>query len=121
MTIKSPDNQITLYYDPSSRKGKQTLAYAKTHNLAISEIDIRKRPFTGTQLVEITDKLNISLKDLADTDSPRFFEKIGKAKEYDKESWIILLRENPELIKWPIALKGNHAILVATPSDILQL
>lgn len=121
MLISSPENQITLYFDPNSSRGKQTLVYAKTFNLPISEKDIYKEPFTGAQLVELARLLNISLSEIADTEKALYKEEIGDAKNFSKEDWITVLTQNPELVRSPIAMKGEKVMLINTPTDILQL
>lgn len=121
MVISSPKNQITLYFDPNSNRGKQTLVYAKTYKLPISEIDITKEPFTGTQLLELTRLLGLSLSEIADTERALYKEEIGDSKSFSDEDWITVLTQNPELVRSPIAMKGKKVMMINTPTDILQL
>jgi arsenate reductase len=121
MIINSSTKQITLYFDPKTYKGKQTLVYAMTHNLAIAEVDITKSPFTGTQLLHIAKLLDVSLQDLADTGRAHYKKLMGKADFFDTEDWITVLTIKPELIRSPIAIKGSKAIVIESPTDILRL
>ena len=121
MIINSHNNQITLYFDPNSYKGKQTLAYAMTYKLTIAEVQIDKTPFTGTQLLHLTKLLGVSLQELADTEKAHYKTLMGNAKNFTSEDWITVFIQNPELIRSPIAIKGNKAIIINTPTDILRL
>ena len=62
--IATSDRQITIFYISSSKRAKQTLAYAKSEGLPIQEIDMLKTALTGTQIAELSDRLGILVKDL---------------------------------------------------------
>jgi len=62
--IAVSDRQITLFYSSKSSRAKQTLAYAKAEGLPIQEIDILKTKLTGTQIVELAERLNLLVADL---------------------------------------------------------
>lgn len=119
--MKSLNNQITLYYHPKSNKSKQILAYAKTHNLAILEIDLSNEKLTGTHLLYVSRALNIPLEKLANRDTKVFKDLLQQSKNFSDRDWICIYKKHPELIYFPIAFKGNKAILVNTPTDILRL
>lgn len=117
----STNRQITLLFNPNSYKGKQTLAYAKAASLHILEIDVLKTPLTGKQLLELAELLKIPIEYLINKNNSDYEKLIGKQKIFDSEDWVKVLKEHPKLMKYPIALKGNKAILVDTPTDILKL
>lgn len=121
MALSKSDRQITLFFDPKSYKGKQTLAYAKAESLHILEIDVCKTPLTGKQLLELTDLINIPIDQLINQQHQSYEQLIGKRKIFDSEDWIKILKEHPELMKCPIALRGKKAILIETPTDMLKL
>jgi arsenate reductase len=118
--IATSDRQITLFYSSKSKRAKQTLAYAKTEGWPIQEIDIIKNPPNGTQLAELADRLGVGIKDLVNQNHPAFTSKF-EPLELSSEDWIKLIRHNPEIMKQPIALRGNITILVETPTDILRI
>lgn len=51
--ISTSEGQITLFYNSKSQRGKQTVAYARSHGLPLEKVDILKTPLTGTQITEI--------------------------------------------------------------------
>lgn len=118
--IATSNREIILFYNPDSIIAKNTLAYARSDNLPIREVDILKTPFTGTQLEELADRLQISIAELANQDHPDFKKSYGKP-DLNDDDWIKILRRNPQLIKGPIAIRGDKTLLIRTPSEIVKL
>jgi len=118
--IATSERQITLFYNSKSKRAKQTLAYAQTEGLPIQKIDILKTPITGTQIAELSDRLRIKVKDLVNQDHPAYTSKFEQ-HEFSSEDWIKMIQHNPEIMKQPIAIRGDNTILVETPTDILRI
>jgi len=118
--IATSKNQITLYYNSNSGRAKQTLAYAKAEGLPIQEIDMLSTKLTGTQIVELADKLNMKVADLVNQEHPSY-ESHFEHHNLSTDDWIKMIQHNPEIMKQPIALRGNITILVKTPSDIINI
>jgi len=118
--ISTSDRQITLFYNPRSRRGKQALAYAKTHGLPIEEIDILKTPLTGTQIAELADRLGIKINEMVNQEHYKYRRKFT-IKCFSSEDWITVIQNHPEIMRQPIALRGDRTIWVETPTDIIQL
>ena len=118
--IASSNRELILYYDPDSTIARNTLAYARSDGLPIRDVDILKTPFTGTQLEELAERLKIEIGELANQDHPDFKKSYGRPDLSD-DDWIKILRKNPQLIKGPIAIRGNKTLLIRTPSDIVKL
>lgn len=118
--IATSNRQITLYYSSKSNRAKQTLAYAKAEGLPIQEIDILKTPLTGTQIAELADRLQIGIADLVNQDHPSYTSHF-EHHDFSSNDWIKMIQHNPEIMKQPIALRGNITILVETPTDIIKI
>ena len=118
--IATSDRQITLYYNSKSIRAKKTLAYAKAEGLPIHEIDILNNPPNGTQLVELADRLDITVADLVNQDHSSYHSKFNPS-DLSTEDWIKMIHHNPEIMKQPIAIRGDITILVETPSDIIKI
>lgn len=110
---------IVLFYNPTSPIGKQTLAYATGEGHQVREVDILKYQFTGMLLKELADRLDVPVEGLINKQHPDF-EKY-KDSSFSDSDWLNFLRENTELIKEPIAIRGHQAIFVETPSDLSRL
>lgn len=118
--IATSDRQITLFYNSKSKRAKQTLAYAKAEGWPILEIDILKTPPSGTQIAELAERLGMKVKELVNQSHPAYTSKF-EPHEFSSEDWIKMIRHNPEIMKQPIAIRGNITILVETPTDIIKI
>lgn len=118
--IATSERQITLFCNEESPIAKQTIAYAKAEHVSLLVINLLKTKLTGTQLAGIADKLGIAVKDLVAMERPEFKKKFGHV-DLSTLDWLTAMRENPDIIKQPIALKGDKILLVETPSDILKI
>ena len=118
--IATSKRQITIYYNPESLIAEKTLAFARAEGLAILEIDVLKTPLTGTQLAELSSRLNLKVKDLVDQEHDSYKSKF-ETHDFSTDDWIKMIRSNPEIMKQPIALRGDITILVLTPTDILKV
>ncbi len=118
--IATSEKQITLFYHSKSARAKQTLAYAKAEGLAILEVDILKTTLTGTQIVELAEKLQIKVSDLVNQEHPSYKSNF-ESHNFSTNDWIKMIQHNPEIMKQPIALRGKITILIETPSDIIKI
>jgi arsenate reductase len=118
--IATSNKQITLFYNSNSTRAKQTLAYAKAEGLPILEIDILKTKLTGTQIAELADRLKSEIKDLVNQEHPAYTQKF-EHHDFSENDWIKMIQHNPEIMKQPIALRGDITILVETPTDIIKI
>ncbi|MDQ3536326.1 MAG: hypothetical protein M3421_11945 [Bacteroidota bacterium] len=112
--------EITLYYKPAIKKDKNTYVMASQITPHIREIDVFKDTPTETQLMTILAQLGIDVEDMIERESEVYKEQY-EGKSFNVEGWIKILVQNPDMIKTPIAIKGNRAMLIETPSNILDL
>ncbi len=118
--IATSSRQITIYYNPESVIAKKTLAFAQSEGLAILKIDILKTPLTGTQIAELSSRLNLEVKDLVDQEHDSYRLKF-QPHNFSTDDWIKMIRHNPEIMRQPIALHGDTTVLIHTPTDILKV
>ena len=118
--ISTSDGQITLFYNSRSQRGKQTLVYAKTHGLPLEKVDLLKTPLTGTQITELAKRLDMTIEELVNQQHYKYRKKFT-AQSFTSEDWITVIQNHPEIMKQPIALRGNKTILVETPTDIIRI
>lgn len=112
--------EIILYYKPAVKKDKNTYILATQITPHIREIDVYKNTPTETQLMNVLNQLGIEVEKLIERESEIYKEKY-QGKSFDVEGWIQVLVQNPDMIKTPIAIKGDRAILIETPSNVLDL
>ena len=118
--IATSNRKITLFYSSNSVRAKQTLAYAKAEGFVIQEIDILKTKLTGTQITEIAGKLHIEVADLINQEHPSYTSNF-EHHNFSTNDWIKMIQHNPEIMKQPIALRGDITILIETPTDIIKI
>lgn len=118
--MKPHRSEIHFYYSSNQPIDKQTLAYAKTIARHVNAIDVMKERLTATRWDRLLLKLNLRAKDLLNRAHPEYQSRIA-GKNWDEESWLTILVESPFLIKSPIALYRDGAILCKTPTDIFKL
>lgn len=118
--MKTHRREILIYYNPNSSGDRKTVAHAQAAGLHIKSYAFDRAPSTGTSWKQILQALNMDPRELMNKAHPYYQEHI-KGRDFDDESWIKVIQNNPDLIKSPIAVRGNLAILCQTPTDIYKL
>ena len=111
--------QITLYYDPDSYRGKQTLALAQSNGVKIHDVDFTENPLTATQILKCVEECGLTAHDLVE--EVKHYDVDFPLKEGGNEDWAKFLSQNPQLIKYPIAVKDKHYVVIKAPLDITRL
>ena len=120
MTMKTHNREILIYFRPENRSDRQMLAMARGISSHVRSFAYGQTPSTETSWKGIMQALDCHPKDLLDKSHPYYQQHI-KGTEFDEESWVKILRFNPEIIRVPIAMSGRRAILCNIPSDIHRL
>ena len=118
--MKIHNREIMIYYNPESSGDKKTVAYAKSMVSHVKSYAFAKSPSTHTSWQMIIQYLGMHPKQLLNKAHPYYQEHI-RGRDFDKECWLKIIWNNPELIKAPIAVRGNKAILCINPTDIYKL
>jgi arsenate reductase len=113
-------NLITLYYNSDSARAKQTLAYAKTENIAINDINILKTTLPGTKIAQLAKGLGIEVSELVNQEHPTYADKF-ESHTFSSDDWIKMIHHNPEIMRQPIAVKGDKTMIISSPRDIEKL
>ena len=120
MILANTDKEITLIYYSKEHVGKQILAYAKTENMPIHEIDLVHTKLTPSQWVGISSKMGIEIKELVNMEDPDYIEKFGETNQLSEQDWLTLLVHNPDILKAPIVMKGDKIVFMSNPQDMLH-
>ncbi len=64
--------------------------------------------------------LNLRPKDVLNKSNKKYQEMLA-GHDFDEDSWLEILSENPCMIKAPIAILNNKAVLCINPKDIYKL
>lgn len=118
--MKSHSREIILYYNPQSSAGKMTAAYAKSLSNNVIIYSFEDAPPTETGWRNIIDMLDMHPKEMLDK-SQEYYQNEIRGKDFDDEGWLHIIKRNPQLIKYPIAIRGRSAVFCHTPTAILKL
>lgn len=112
--------EVTVIYDLNKRGGREALAYAKQIAQNVNEIEISSQPLTRTQLAELMNKLNVGIDEMIDKTHELYQDKY-EGVDMDENSWLEVLVHNPSMIKTPIGILGNKAVICDLPNQMLEL
>lgn len=118
--MKVHPNELVLLYNTGSPTGKQTHALAKTMYRNVNEFEYEKVRFTTTIWKKLLDRMGLRPKDLMNRAHPDYQANIAR-KDLDDEGWLNVIMQHPYLIKAPIAITSNAAMLCLKPTDVLKL
>ena len=111
---------MKIYHNPKCSKSRQTLAIIKEKTSSFEIIEYLKNPLSEEEIIVLLSKLNIKPVELVRTQETIWKENY-KGKELTKTEIINAMVENPKLIKRPIVVKNNKAIIGRPPENVLSL
>jgi arsenate reductase len=113
-------NEMLLLFDPTSATHRKTRVLAKSITKNVNEISLRHSKLTKLRWAELLAILNLAPKSLLDKSSKKYQDELA-GHDFDDDDWLDILRNNPELVKAPIAVMNGKAILCISPKDIYKL
>lgn len=100
-----------IYHNTKCRKSRGGLQYLEEKGIKPEIIEyLKDKPFTEKSLSEIIHKLGIQPTDLIRTQEADYKQNY-RGKNFSNNEWIKILVENPKLIRRPIIVKENKAVL----------
>jgi arsenate reductase (glutaredoxin) len=118
--MKTHQREILIYYNPESSNDRKTVAHAQSLVPHVRTYSYEKAPSTGTSWQQIIKSLDLHPKELMNKAHPYYQENI-RGREFNEEDWLNVIKFNPEILKAPIAIRGNKAILCTSATDIYKL
>lgn len=113
-------NELFLIYDPHSNVGKQTKAMAMDICSHINEVDVVHEKLSPTYWREIMSMLGVHPDELLDHTHPDYKKKVAD-NNYTMDGWLEVLVHEGYLVKYPIVVFDQCAVLCHTPTDIMKL
>jgi arsenate reductase len=114
MEIEIMENEMLFIYNSNSMEDKVALGYVKpTTKYKVKEFNVSQETFTELQLKEIADRLEVEPKDLMDTKSSIYKDKYATTNLSQQDD-LVALKNEPDLMRTPIALYQNEGQLVDT-------
>lgn len=112
--------ELTLVFDSSTSEGRKALAYAYSLAPKVNKQDVSEVNLSTTFVRQVLKQLNLRPKDLLNRAHPYYQENL-RGRDLDSEGWLNVLTHNPALLKAPIALQGDKAVLCEPASLIYTL
>lgn len=118
--MATSSREIIIYYNRDSSADRKTIAFAQSTGKAIRSYTHDKAPSTSTGWNTILHNLDMKPKQILNKAHPDYQSRI-RGKEFSNQGWMSVIQNNPHLIKAPIAMRGNRAVLCINPTDIYRL
>lgn len=119
--MKTHRREIQIYYNPESNYHRKTLAYAKSMARHVKSYAFHQTPSTGTSWQQIMKALDLEDPKILLNKADPYYQEHLRGRDFSEECWIKILQKNTHLIKFPIAMRGNRAIVCQRPKDIYKL
>ena len=118
--MRHHQKELEIYFDNklSSHRKTKALAYSITHH--VKEIDYDHYKLTKLMWSDLLVRLEIPPKQLLNKADPKYQKLIAK-HDFDDDDWLEILVKNPDLIKAPIVLYHDKAVLCENPKDIYKI
>ena len=109
-----------LVHNPRCRKSREALNYLKELNVDFEIVLYMKEGLEPNLLESIINRVGINPKDMIRTQE-KIWKENYKSKKLSNDEIIFILHEHPNLIKRPIVIKNNKAIIAIPPSEIIKI
>jgi arsenate reductase (glutaredoxin) len=111
--------KITIYQKPTCSKCRATLAILNDSGEEFESVNYYETPLTVEKLLELVQKLNVSLRDVLRKDES-LARDLGVMSLSDDELVQVMV-DNPDLIQRPIVVRGDKAALCRPPENVKAL
>ena len=101
----------TIYHNTRCRKSRGGLKYLEEKGIQPQIVEyLKDEPFTFESLKGLIAKLGVKPEEIIRKQEIDYREN-HKGKSYSDDEWIQIMVENPKLIRRPIIVKGDKAVL----------
>lgn len=118
--MRTHQREILIYYNPDSSSDRRTVAHAQSIAPYIRTYSFDMAPSTGTSWQQILEALALHPKELMNKSHP-YYQKNIRGREFNDQDWLNVIMYNPTLLKAPIAIRGDKAVLCSNATDIYKL
>lgn len=118
--MKVTNKEVILLLSGDEFLNEQVKAHARTLSLPVNIQEQVEHPASSTIYQLILDNSHSEPVDLVDHTAAEY-EQVVQGHELDENSWITLLHHHPQLLKVPIAVRGEQVVICDAPSKIQKL
>lgn len=113
-------NEVTLFYNKNRELDRKTLAMAMALHPIINKQEINSVHISETLFYMLLDKLGGDVKSIINK-SNSFYQSELKGKEFGLNEWYMFIMHQPDLLKAPIAMFHDRAIICDSPANVFRL
>lgn len=112
--------KIKVYHNPRCKKSRAGLQYLEQKSSEPEIIDYLKNGLTTDEVEKLIKLLGVTPLEIVRTQE-EYYKKELKGREIPDEKWPLIIAQNPKLLKRPVVIKEDKAVIgdPATNIDIL--
>lgn len=118
--MKTHPNEILVFHNPKLNADRRTVAHAQGLSKHVRSFAYEDASITETNWHSILDSLDRDPKEIMNKAHP-YYQSHIRGNSFNRRGWLNILQNNADMIKAPIAIRGQRAILCETPTDIYKL
>lgn len=99
---------LDLYLSPSCASSRKARFWLQSHGVTFVEHNILTQPFTAESLIKILEKTENGTEDIISTRSKLFRTLAINVEDLTMNELLILVTENPKLLRRPIIMGKDH-------------
>ena len=112
--------ELTILYNKENARDRKTLSYAHTITNKINKQELGSVRISSTMFQVFVNTLEEDPKKLINKADP-YYQKNIRGRTFSTNAWFKMLKNHPNLLKAPLAMYENKAVVCHTPTDILKL
>ncbi len=113
-------NKTILLHNPRCRKSREAMGFLTLKKIDFEISLYKKTGLKKSFIKELLEKLSIKPIDLV-RNQEKIWKENYKSKKLSNDEIIFILHKHPSLIKRPIVIKNNKAIIAIPPSEIIKI
>lgn len=114
------NKEIVLLLSGNEYLNKQTIAHSKSLRAPVNVQDHLEEGVTSTLYSLVLENCNMEPKHLLDR-SDATYQKELRGQDMTKDEWVRFLKMRPDLLRAPIAIRGDQVVVCDNPSKVQSL
>jgi len=106
---------MIIYHNPKCRKSRAGLEYVKQRDNSVIVKEYIREGILPEEIGKLAQMLNIKPFEMVRTQED-YYRDVLKGKEISDEQWLAILSEYPRLLRRPILVNGDRAV-IADPAE----
>lgn len=112
--------KVVIYHNTRCRKSRAGLEFLKKYTKDFEIVEYLKTGLTPDDISILLKQLNVKVQEIIRTQE-EIYKKELKGKNFTDQEWIKIISDNLKLLKRPIIVKGNKAVIGETEEAVASL